>query len=158
MSNFLDAEIELCLINNKQCQRVREQIRIVDRRHLSYIKDRSKLWLEYEPNDFLKPDYCDTLTLHCTKNGEYILFTTTVFRFGTIMNLGWIRLSILCSSRGGFEKRRAIKFRYQLDDSDKESLVLVITGVLAIMCDMEFNDCSNSIDVLFPSSDLSKND
>ena len=158
MTNLLNSEIEFSLSNNKDVQRVRENIRIIDRAKLQYVQDTIKTWLEYESSNYFKPNYCDTLTLHCIKGAEYIVFTVTVFRFGSLFNLGWVRLNILCSSRGGFEKRKAIKFKYRLDDDDKETILSVITGILNIMVNIDFDSCDNSIDVLFPSTDLPKQD
>ena len=149
-TNLLISPINLSLTNNRDISKLTYTSTIVNRDHIKVVEDQVDTWIHDEEDRWLGkiPSRGDSFTLHCAKDSEYISLNITIFRYGTMYNLGNVRVNIIhsCSAT---DMTRNFKFRYLIHQEDRLKVVSIVAKVLDIMSTTNFRECSENIYSLF---------
>lgn len=140
MADFLDSHIEFKLLNNRHYPREKHCMDVIHRGELEFVKQKIRQWLDTERDTYLKPNYCDILTLHCAKDNEFIHVDTIIFRDGIMSNLGRVVVKGTWSSPSCQEKTLEFKFKYIIDNDDRDRIYGITSRVLDLMSITFFDD------------------
>lgn len=98
--------------------------------YISYLEDKITEWIKTEESTYEEPDYTNVLTLHWTKNQEYVQLTFTIVRYGVVKNLIDALMRIEFTNEGLHIKEKRYKFKYQTDEREITDIMIRMLRIM----------------------------